>query len=241
MVLHPNEAFVVRTSAVVEQAESGGPCLLTELAVLQEGGPFRRPQFVLQHLHAVLEVSYGAVFHAHAYLIPLSCGLGVLRLGGNHVVERACLPVVVLAELGIWVTLVVEHLALGARDIDGLVSHAVGIDGLLRKVEDAGVATLGNLPFHLELEVRAELVGEDDVAALTLSLAVEMQASVLNLPFRGQVALAVAAPAGSVLATEDSDITLLVNRQLVAVPELRTLEGLGADYGSSLLRREHRK
>ena len=112
MILHTDETFAISAAAVVEQVEGYGPCFLAELAVLQEFGPFGRPQLVLQHLHAILEMGYGAVLHTDTDFVPLSCGLGILGLSGNHVVERTGLTVVVLAELGIGVTLVVEHLTL---------------------------------------------------------------------------------------------------------------------------------
>ena len=112
MILHPDEAFAFGTAAVVEEVEGGGPGLLAELAVLQESCPCGRPEVVAEHLDIVLEVLYVAVFHAHAYLIPLSCRFGVLRFGGNHIVERAGHAVTVLSELGVGVAFVVEHLTL---------------------------------------------------------------------------------------------------------------------------------
>ena len=195
MILHSDESLALGAAAVVEEVEGGGPGLLAELAFLQELCPLGRPEVVAEDFDVVLEVLYVAVLHAHAYLIPLSCRLGVLWLGGNHVVEGTGHAVAVLAELGVGVAFVVQNLALGGGDVYGLYSSVLGICYFAGEVEDAGVASLSYLPFHLEFEVGAELVGEDNIAALTLGLAVEEDGAVLHLPFGGYVVFAIAAPA----------------------------------------------
>ena len=88
MVLHANVTFVVITAAVVEQVESSGPLLLRELALLQKLGPRWCPQVILHNLNTILQMLYMSVVTNNLYVVPLSVGLRVLRLCGNHVIER---------------------------------------------------------------------------------------------------------------------------------------------------------
>ena len=235
MILQANEALVVGASAVIEEVKGHGPCLLAELAVLKEGSPLGCPKVVAEDFDAVLEMLYMTVLHAYANLIPLSCGLGVLRLGRNHVIKGTSLTVVVLSEFGIGMAFVVEHLTLRGRDVDRFEASTLGIGDFLREVEDAGVTALGYLPFHLELKVGAELMGEDDVAALALGLAVKEDGTVLHLPFRRHIALAIATPTSKGFAIEDSNETFLIDWEFMTVPQFGALEALRTDDSCSFL------
>jgi hypothetical protein len=91
-----------------------------------------------------------------------------------------------------------------------------GLD-LASEIEDAGIATLGDLPLELELKV-AETVGEDDVSAgialgLSTTGAGEFHGSVLYCPASGHSVTAIASPAGEVLAVENLIIPVFVKRE----------------------------
>ena len=245
MVLHAEVAGLL--AAILHDFVSKGPVLLAELRGLHEVNPRLVCQSVAEHLDTILEVSDLAVLHDNLHLVPLAGRVGVLRLCDNHVVEACALADAEGgAELSIGVTLVVEHLALGAADVDGLIVElAAVVDGLrdgniaslclfglgsvivdgsrfLAEVEDAGVAAFANLPFNLELKV-LELVSEDDVAAFAVGCAaVEVQSTVLDVPLAGDVVLAVAAPAVEACAIEEDIVAVLVNLQRAEV-NLRVL------------------
>ena len=188
-----------------------------------------------------------AVLHDNLHLVPLACGVSVLRLSDNHVVEACALADAEgSAELCVGMALVVEHLALGTADVDGLIVELAAIvDGLrdgniaslclfglgsvivdgsrfLAEVEDAGVAAFADFPFNLELEV-LELVSKDDVATFAMRCAaVEVQSTVLDVPLAGDVVLAVATPAVEACAIEEDIVAVLVNLQRAEV-NLRVL------------------
>jgi hypothetical protein len=69
-------------------------------------------------------------------------------------------------------------------------------------------------------------MGKNDVTALTLSLTVEVDATVLYLPLARHIALAITTPSGKGLTIEDSDKAFLVNGQFMTVPQLRSLKAL---------------
>ena len=182
-----------------------------------------------------------AVLHDNLHFVPLSGGIRVLRLCDNHVVEACALTDAEgCAELCIGMTLVVEHLTFRTADVDGLIVELAAIvDGLcdgdiaclrlfrlwlvvvdggslFAEIEDAGVAAFCNLPFNLELKV-LELVGKDDVAAFALAASVEVQGTVLDVPFAGNVVFAVAAPAVEACAIKENIVAVLVNLQRAEV------------------------
>ena len=188
-----------------------------------------------------------AVLDDNLHLVPLSGRVSVLWLCDNHVVEACALTdAECSAELSVRVTLVVEHLALRATDVDGLVvelaavvdglrdGHAASlclfglrrivVDGsrLFAEVEDAGVTAFCYLPFNLELKV-LELVSEDDVSAFTWPAAIEVQGTVLDVPLAGDVVLAVSAPTVEARTVEEDIVAVLVNLQRAEV-NLRILD-----------------
>ena len=193
---------------------------------------------VLHDVLVVLAVYDRAFVNHDLGLVPLAEGILVLRNGGNHVVERRRLAVAVDTQLGIGMVGVVEHLILGARDVDRLVLGLAVLLGrnLLGQVEDARVAALRNLPLHLQFEV-LELLGEDQVAALAglglaAARAVELDGAVLHRPARRSLVLAVAAPAVERLAVENHIVAVLVLRERGEV-HLRVVDN--GVFGNSFL------
>ena len=220
VILEADEAFVVVATAVIEELEGGGPGFLAELAGLQHLGPLRSPEVILKDVLAILVVNDRAFIDHDPSCVPLAEGLGVLGLGGNHVVERSRLTVAINTQLGIGMVLVVENLILGSGDVDGLVVLAVRSLDFLSQIEDTGIGALLNLPLKLEGEV-LELVVEDDVAtfvglAFARAAALEGKAAVNDTPARRDVILAVSAPAVKRRAVEDGDVSVLVNSELLA-------------------------
>ena len=171
---------------------------------------------VLHDVLVVLSVYDGAFIDHDLGLVPLAVGLRVLRNGRDHVVERRRLAVAVHAQLGVGMVLVVEHLVLGAGDVDrlDLLLAVLRRGDLLGEVENARVTALRHLPLELELEI-LELVREDQVAAVArlgfaAARAVELDGSVVDRPARRHLVLAVAAPAVEGLAVEDHVVAVLV-------------------------------
>ena len=116
-------------------------------------------------------------------------------------------------------TLVVEHLALGARDIDGLSMQLAILSyrcTLLCQVEDTRVTTLANLPLHFEHEI-LELVCKDDVTTFAFTTTIEVQAAILQIPLAGNVILLVTTPAIEALAIEQHVEAILVCGQCTQV------------------------
>ena len=85
-----------------------------------------------------------AVLDDNLHLVPLSGRVSVLWLCDNHVVEACALTdAECSAELSVRVTLVVEHLALWATDVDGLVVELAAIVDGLRDGYAAGLCLFG--------------------------------------------------------------------------------------------------
>ena len=231
---------MVLAAAIVEQFECERPLLRRELAVFEHLRPLGRPEVVLHDVLTVLAVNDRTLVNHDLRLVPLAEGLGVLRHGGDHVVERRRLAVAVHAQFGVGVILVIQYLIFGAGNIDRLQFHLavlLGLD-LLGQVEDTRIAALGDLPLQFEFEI-LELVREDQVAAVGLlrfaaARAVEFDRTVVDRPLGRNVVLAVTAPAVERLAVEDHVVTLLVDRKRRQV-DLRlvdyVVDGSGFRFG----------
>ena len=156
MVLQADVTLVVLAAAVVQQFESQRPCRLAELAGLQHLCPFRSPQVIFQYVLVILSVYHSAFVHHDFSLVPFAERFCVLWNSGNHVIQRSRLAVVVLAQLGIRVIRIVQHLVFGSRDVDRLY-YCVAVFVLRRyflcQVEDTRVTAFGNLPFQFQFEV----------------------------------------------------------------------------------------
>lgn len=189
MILETDVAFVVLTTAVVQELECERPLLLRELGGLEHIGPLWSPQMVLNHVDTVLSVYDSSFVNHNLRCVPLAVRFLVLWFSWDHIVKGSGLAVAVDSEHRVRMVRIVKHLIFRRRNVDRRpFCSAVGIILLdfLSEVENARVSALGDLPFEFKLEV-LELVGEDQVAALTgLSLAGtgagELDASVFNGP-----------------------------------------------------------